>query len=459
MAKTRILLLFIFLLTACQPSSAPTASTSVPSTPTKAPIPTTTPIPVSNFDVEEVELQGVEIEVWHAWFGAPAALFDLQIAKFNEENPWGINVSAKYQGSYNALFNEISDALENSERPQIIVALVDQIPVWSELGAIKNLTLYMDDPVWGMTTAEQTDFPSVFLEQDQHDGAQIALPAQRTARFLLYNQTWGEELGFDAPPLSFDEFEEQACTANKAKRADEDFENDGKGGWIVDMDSNTVLAWMQGFGGSPLDDTGNYQFISAENIDALKGLKKLYDKQCTWLSTADTPYEQFAERSALFISAGMEEFPEISRSFAKANSRDEWKVIPFPGEEEGAFITYGASYALLETDDAEALASWLFVKWMLTAQNQAKWTKSTALFPLRISALEELSDYEKENPHWGEAVDLMSQAGTYPQLASWRSVRYLLGDGFEYIYRFDMQAGSVAAVLAQMNTTAQALRE
>ena len=122
-------------------------------------------------------------------------------------------------------------------------------------------------------------------------------------------------------------------------------------------------------------------------------------------------------------------------------------------------ITYGTSYALLETEDAEALASWLFVKWMLTPQNQAKWVKSTALFPLRISALDELSDYEKANPQWAEAVDLISQAEIHPQISSWHKVRYLLGDGFEFIFRSNTQAGSVAAILAQMNDAARALSE
>jgi ABC-type glycerol-3-phosphate transport system substrate-binding protein len=122
-------------------------------------------------------------------------------------------------------------------------------------------------------------------------------------------------------------------------------------------------------------------------------------------------------------------------------------------------VVYGSSYALLETEDAEALASWLFVKWMLEPQNQAKWAKSTALFPLRISSLDELSDYEKANPQWAEAVNLISQAEIQPQLASWHRVRYLLGDGLEYIFRFDTQAGSVAAILTQMDDAAKAISE
>ncbi len=458
MVKTRVLFLLIFLLTACQPSAPPVA-TPISATPTKSPPPTATPIPVSNFDIDVEDLNGIEIEIWHAWFGAPAALFDLQVAEFNKENPWGISVSATYQGSYNMLYNAVMDVQEVSDRPHIVVALSEQISVWDEQDLINDLTPYIDDLIWGFSTAELTDFPSVFLEQDQRDDRWLALPAQRTARFLLYNQTWGEELGFEAQPLSFDEFEEQACAANRYKLADEDLENDGKGGWIVDYDSTSVLTWMLGFDGGPLSDDNNYRFLNAENIDAIKSLKSLYDTQCAWLSTADTPYEQFAGRSALFISAGMEEIPEIARTFSKLNSQDEWTIIPFPGSERSVLVTYGASYALLETEDAEALASWLFIKWMLEPHNQAKWAKSTALFPLRISSLDELSDYEKDNPHWAEAVDLIAQAEIQPQLASWHKVRYLLGDGFEFIFRSNTKAGSIAAILAQMNDAARALSE
>ena len=461
MAKTRILLLLIFFLTACQPSSAtPTSIPETKATATKKPLPTATAIPVSNFDVTEEDLEGIEIEIWHAWFGAPASLLDLQIDEFNEENPWGIKVKASYQGSYNMLFNTVSDSLDTAERPRLVLALSEQTSVWRERGAIKNLSPYIDDPIWGFTAEEKSDIPAPFLAQDQYDGEQIALPAQRTARFLLYNKTWGEELGFDAPPLTFENFEKQACAANKFMRSDENLENDGKGGWIVDFDSNAVLAWMLGFGGNPLDANDNYQFISDENINSFKNLKALYDKDCAWLTTANTPYEQFAARSGLFITASMEEFPEIDNAFAEAGNNDEWTVHPIPGAEHGAIITYGSSYTLLETEDeAEDLASWLFIKWMLMPANQAKFTKSTALYPLRTSSLELLSDYEKDNPHWGQAVNFIEQTENYPQLASWHKVRYLLEDGFEYIFRFDVQAGSVAAILAQMNATAQDLSQ
>ncbi len=460
MAKKVVLLLFILLLTACGQNAAPVATpTKIPATSTPKPQITPTPTFASQIDLKEADLDGVQISVWHSWYGAPQALFDMQVAAFNEENPYGINVSAAYQGSYNMLFNAVDEALVAGTTPDLVVALPEQISVWHEADAVNDLTPYLLDPDWGMTVAEQDDIPTVFLAQDQHDDGLLALPAQRTARFLLYNATWGEELGFGNAPTDFDDFRKQACAANLSMRADEDLENDGKGGWIVDDDSTTVLAWLYAFGGTPLNEAGDYEFLTDENIATFREIKALYDDGCAWLSTANTPYEQFATRKALFITASMEEFNDITRTFAETGSRDDWLVIPFPGTEESVVVASGASYTVLATEDAEALASWLFVKWLLAPPQQAKWVKSTALFPLRISALDELSDYEASNPHWRQAVDLLSDVEIQPRLASWRQMRLVLGDGWEYIYRYNTQEGSVSAILALMDKTAEDLSD
>ncbi len=65
-----------------------------------------------------------------------------------------------------------------------------------------------------------SDFPSVVWMQDEVDGVRLGMPAQRTARFLLYNQSWARELGYDLPPATFSDFERQACAANKALASD-----------------------------------------------------------------------------------------------------------------------------------------------------------------------------------------------------------------------------------------------
>jgi hypothetical protein len=48
----------------------------------------------------------------------------------------------------------------------------------------------------------------------------------------------------------------------------------------------------------------------------------------------------------------------------------------------------------------------------------------------------------------------MPEAQIQPQLASWRQVRVMLGDGFDAMFRANTPAGRVAEILAIMDRTA-----
>ena len=77
----------IFVLAACQPTPVPEALTSTP-TPraveTNVPAPTQTPAVESRLGVDEDALNGLVVDVWHPWYGAPANLFESQVDEFNE---------------------------------------------------------------------------------------------------------------------------------------------------------------------------------------------------------------------------------------------------------------------------------------------------------------------------------------------------------------------------------------
>ena len=94
---------------------------------------------------------------------------------------------------------------------------------------------------------------------------------------------------------------------------------------------------------------------------------------------------------------------------------------------------------------------------MLSAENQKKWVEATGLFPLRTSMLASLGDYEKSHPQWSAAVDLIPTAQNQPQLASWRQVRVMVGDGFDAMFRSNTPSGRVAEILAIMERAASDL--
>ncbi len=308
------------------------------------------------------------------------------------------------------------------------------------------------------TQAQIADFPSVIWEQDRLGDLRLGMPAQRTARLLLYNQTWAGELGYENPPESAQEFQEQACKANLAMRADADPQNDGRGGWLIDTHPITALSWLLAFGGGA-QESGGFRFLTPENIEAARFVKGLSEDGCAWKTQNLEPLTRFVDRSALFATASLDDLPDLARAFASAGNRDKWTVLPFPGADESALVVYGSSYILLPSDDPDQLAAWLFVRWLLSPENQADWVNSAGLFPLQASTMDLLADYAAGHPQWAQAVDLLPQGRTTPELAAWRNVRVALGDGFSFMFRVDTPVGQVPSILAQLDAVVRDLNQ
>jgi ABC-type glycerol-3-phosphate transport system substrate-binding protein len=326
-----------------------------------------------------------------------------------------------------------------------------------------DLNTYVHDPIHGLSALEMSDFPSVIWMQDEVDGVRLGMPAQRTARFILYNQSWARELGYDSPPTTFSDFERQACAANKALTSDADTSNDALGGWLIDTDALTPLSWMLAFGGGVQEEDG-YRFLTPENVDFFKSVKILQQKNCAWVASTDiSAYDRFAARQALFATASLGDFAHQARALGALGNKDEWSILSFPGRDEDAFVVYGSSFVMFESDDVTQLASWLFIRWMLSPDIQARWVQSTGLFPLRDSTTSLLTDYSSSHPQWAEAVQLLPDGSITPQLASWRLVRVMLEDGFrdmfDTIRHPDLTDGQIPLILRQMDETASDLNQ
>ncbi|HLA08679.1 MAG TPA: extracellular solute-binding protein [Anaerolineales bacterium] len=458
-----VLLWVVTLFSACTSSTSTDSSTRTPRpSAAEASSAKRTPSPAaSRLGVQKEALRGTQVTVWHPWFGAQASLFESQVAEFNTENEWGIIVSAESRDNFNELYWQTDAAMKDSSNPHVVFALPEHAFGWDD--DVLDLNPYLHDPEFGMSALEISDFASVVWLQDEVDGKRFGMPAQRTARFLLYNQSWALELGFDSPPGNSAEFQTQACAAHGALGKDSDENNNALGGWLIDMDAMTALSWMLAFDGGAQEEDG-YRFLTPGNIAAFKYVKTLQQKNCAWVASADLPaYDRFAARQALFATASLEEFPDQARAFSAAGNTDEWVVLAFPGEEGSALVVYGSSFITFNSDDTSQLASWLFIRWMLSAENQARWVQSTGLFPLRASAMNLLADYSAGHPQWASAVEYLSDGSITPQLGSWRTVRVMLGDGFadmfDTIRHPDLTEGQVPVILKQMDEIATDLNK
>ena len=457
-----MILIAALVLSACgpvpptQPSTPDlphaTATTGVTSTLTVSPSPAPT------ISVDPARLRGVTIQIWHAFAGNAEGIFADQVAQFNASNEWGVTVTPTGYGDYTTLYDAINTALESGGTPDLVAALPEQTLLWEASASVVDLSPYLGDPAWGLGSDNIADFTPVFWMQDNLDGKQLGVPAQRSARFLFYNQTWAHELGFASPPDTAEAFRQQACAANASFRTDDNLQNDGYGGWIVNPDWQTTYSWMLAFDGSVVNGS-LYGFRTDPNQAALQFLKGLYDDHCAWLSTEPTPFDSFAGRSALFVSGDLAEVPMATESMSRLNNTDEWRLVPFPGTIGSVLVTYGPSYSLLNSTPEKQLAAWLFARWLLSPENQIQWVEATGLFPLLTSVMDSIGQYRTASPQWDEAVAHLSLAQGVPQLASWRKVRYVLEDGTNIIFQTDVPLEQISSILTEMDSTAKEISD
>jgi multiple sugar transport system substrate-binding protein len=431
-----------------EPTSGPLLSTPVVSV-TRVPTPTRVP----DLGISPSALKNVEVVAWHGWDGSSASLFAQMAAEFTLSNRWGVKVKIVPQRNLSLLAAEMDKSLRTPEHPDIVVALPEQLLGWKE--SLADLTPYVSQPDLGVG---RDDIPPAFWEQSFVDGVRFGVPAARSARFVFYNVSFSRTLGFTAAPQTPDEFREQACAANAFWKMDADLTNDGYGGLALDVIPNwqTPYSWLAASGGQVFAN-GEFHFNTPENIAALEYVSKLREDNCAWSSSSASNYEHLAARRALFITGNLSNLAEQKAAITAAASTDEWSVLPFPGQQPG-IVAYGPDYAVLKSNPARQLAAWLFIRWMLEPQNQARWARETGLFPVRSSALDLLQSERASNPQWSAALDLIPLAKPYPQTAQWGTANRVMADGF-MAYFGSFPNATLEGVLKLMDATVEELNK
>jgi ABC-type glycerol-3-phosphate transport system substrate-binding protein len=441
-------------------ASGKSASANTQPTATPKSNPIQTPVSTSTLGIEADRLQGLHITIWHAWMGGPRQVIESQISEFNRSNPWGIQVEATAQGSFDQISDQIVLAGKNGELPNITVAYLYQALAWDASGArLADLTAYVDDPVWGMDEQARADFYPVFWEHDQVSKQRYGVPAQGSAQVLYYNTTWARELGFDAPPHSPEEFRAQACAAAQTFKRDSDPRNDQMGGWIISTDYSAVLGWMYAFGAEiQAADGEGYRFDTPQVEETFDFLRGLLDSGCAWLGESQTPEAEFAARQGLFATGSVAGILYQEEAFIAAGSQDEWDVIPFPSPRgEPTIVAYGPSFQILRSTPDRQLASWLFVQWLSGAERQAQLAQVSGYFPVRASSLEHMGVLPAAHPQWQTAVDLLSYARPEPALHSWHVVRWTVEDAATQLFRYYFEQDRVPVLVKLLDETANEL--
>ncbi|NLN70053.1 MAG: extracellular solute-binding protein [Chloroflexi bacterium] len=450
------MLLVLFVLASCSPNvfpeiAEPTSTqiqvntlvhtaTPAPKTPTA----TSTPI-LAAMDVDPDELAGVIVRFAHPWVGEKAEMLERLAREFTKTNPWGIHVQAYPHGGETALVNSVMQ-LPDDDLPTVIA-----VPAYlrSELMNGKpavNLHAYFNHPDWGFSLEEREDFTPVFLTSFDAEDQVSTLPFAPQATVLFYNRSWGQALGFPEAPHDLDAFRTQNCEATFTNW--QDAAKGGTGGWVINLDARVLVSWYYAFGGT-FSKGEEPLFNNLAGRDAFGYLWEIKNQGCIWFALNPNHQAYFADRLALLYAGQLDQIPTQMGWMETAGNEDDWTVIGFPGPAGEQILVEGPELFIMAGAPENELAAWLFIKYLLAPEAQAKLVESLFTLPVRESALELLTKFKTDYPQWEQGTALVDTANVLPVSEAWGLAQWPLQDAANRILQDEN--GDVSSYLAQLD--------
>jgi ABC-type glycerol-3-phosphate transport system substrate-binding protein len=324
-----------------------------------------------------------------------------------------------------------------------------------------DLQPYTVDSLWGLSAEERAGMLPLFWDQDLVSGKRLGVPFYRSLQLLYYNNTWADELGFDAHPETIQELKEQLCAAAGANMEDDDPANNRTGGWLVNTGVETTASWMYAFDAQiESASRGSYDLDQTRTLQVFAYLRGLYAGGCSWVDGLSSPSQEFAGRRALVISASLTAIPDIEDALQKAGSQDEWEVLPYPGNSgDPSLDAFGPSLGVVKSDPAGQMAAWIFARYLLSPDVQQSLVESLGVLPVSHPALDALQEYRNDHLQWAEAAALLDLARTEPSIASWSVARWTLHDAMVEIYRLSFTDEQLSDLVQLFSDTLDELED
>ncbi len=339
-------------------------------------------------DLSSVDPSNQTITYWHQFSGAQLDTMTAIINDFNATNPNHITVEALAQGTYDKIRPLMNNAITAGTTPNLVAAYASDAASYFKDNAVVDLTPYINDPKWGLTADEMKDLNMGVINANEIDGKMLAWAHQNSAQVLVVNMTMLQQIGYDHAPTTYDEFKDIACKASKLTGAKgEDIQ-----GYPIKIDSSEFEMYDASMGGNIFHD-GKYDFTSDAAVGTLQLLQDLYKQGCAYIpATAFGNTDDFALGLNPMATTSTAGLTFILGGFDKNGVKADWQVTTLPYTEGNRTIqVYVPSIALVSSTPEKQLASWLFLKFLSTKDEAAKWSAGTAYFNPVLSSAAELT--------------------------------------------------------------------
>jgi multiple sugar transport system substrate-binding protein len=368
--------------------------------------------------LDELPDETITIQFWHIYGQGKSALLDQMIAEFEALYP-NIEVDSVSQGSYTDLLSKTKKAIGTGVTPDIVVGYPDHFAEYMDLGGIIPLDKFIEHETWGV---DLDDFVDSYVEENQqYSEGMFSMPYSKSTEMLVYNKTYFSAQGYeftDNQVLTWEELEDMAATmvgdgANQCE-------------FLINYDSsaNLFINSSKQWGAGYTDDDGNILVDNPTTRDMLNYFKGLIDSKVLALPLQwEEAYgsKNFLAKDVCMTvgsTAGIS-YNDPAKNLAPAE-QFEIGILPIPqfeGKTQAA-MQQGPNIAIMENaDDAERLASWLFLKFLTNSENTARWAIDTGYLPVRKSGFEsDLYQAFLNNPDPDYLVESDSANAAYAQI-------------------------------------------
>lgn len=322
---------------------------------------------------------------------APA--FKELIADFNKTYP---NVKINYQSvPFGEAQNKFKTAAAaKSGAPDILRAEVAWVPEFASLGYLYELD-------GTELTADASDFLPAPVGSTKFNGKTYGVPQVTDSLALMYNKKLLNDAGV-TPPKTWDEMKSAAATIQSKT---------GKTGVYLNPAGYYLLPFIYGEGGDLIDPQAKKITVnSAEAVAGIKKAQELVKSPGFAKPPATDAYtammNEFKAGNVGMIIQGPWEIKNVSdaKTFGGAENLG---IAPVPaGSKKAGAPVGGHDYVVWSgMPQAKAAAAIAFIKFMSSAESQAKLADKLGVLPTRTSAYDKVT-----NPIIGEFKPVMEVA-------------------------------------------------
>lgn len=359
----------------------------------------------------------IQVRFWYGLGGELGEVIETQIKKFNESQD-EIEVVGVFQQSYNGVQEKFQAALVSGDVPELVQIEIHGTPKFASAGALTPLEPFMEnDPEFNFDDL----IPAGLLNQTWNDTI-YAMPINRSTPVLYYNKAMFEEAGVE-PPTTWQEFSEVAKTFTKGEGDDKTY------GFLATVSWWYFESMVWGAGGEIMDAEMTTTTYAEAGAGPLQIWADMIHQDGTARAFAgDQAWEQ--RNQAFANGKGAMTFDSTAglRGILRAVDNKFEIATAFVPHMEGfttAVPTGGAAAGIpAAISDEKKQAAWTFIKWWISTEENAYWSKETGYWPVRYSSVEQLraEGYYNENPAFETTINQLEFAKAAPSTPFWPAI-------------------------------------